>query len=175
MRVGVLRMGVPTVGTLLIVFAGLTAQSATLISGATLYTVADPEPIENASILVRAGKIVAIGRNIEAPLLVDVVDATGLFITPGLIDSYTQLGISEIRLEASSVDSTVAEFPMGPGHAIATAINPDTALIPVNRIGGITHAVVLPVAGNDPFAGLGAVIHLGGARISCGSATRGCY
>ena len=86
---------------------------------------------------------------------------TGKIVTPGLIESYSQLGLVEIWAERTTVDSQVEEYTVGPSLDVSFAINPASTLFAVNRMGGITRAVVAPLPGADPFAGLGATIHLG--------------
>src|SRR5207253_8234623 len=64
----------------------------TLIRNATVLTAAGPT-IQNGSVLLRDGKIVAVGANLSAPSDAVIVDATGKFLTPGLIDTHSHLGV----------------------------------------------------------------------------------
>ncbi len=130
------------------------------IINARVFTAASPQVLEAHTILVTDGKIRAIAKNIDFEFSTEVVDAAGKVVTPGLFDSYTQLGIQEIELESSTIDSRVQEFEMGPAFDVRYGINPESILLPVNLIAGVTHAMVAPKSGNDVFAGRGAVITL---------------
>ena len=66
-----------------------------LIRGATVHPVASAE-IQNGSVLVRNGKIVGIGRNLAAPKGTRIIEGKGLHVYPGMIDSATEMGLSEI-------------------------------------------------------------------------------
>ena len=131
------------------------------IVGGLVYTMESPEPLRDATVLIKDGHIEAVGTDIEAPFEYRQIDATGKIVTPGLIESYSQLGLVEIWAERTTVDSQVEEYPVGPSLDVSNAINPASTLFAVNRMGGVTRAVVAPVPGSDPLAGLGATIHLG--------------
>ena len=138
--------------------AGSVADIA--IIGGRLYTMESPEPLREATVLIKDGRIEAVGTGIEAPFEYRQIDATGKIVTPGLIESYSQLGLVEIWAERTTVDSQVEEYAVGPSLDVSLAINPASTLFAVNRMGGITRAVVAPLLGIDPFAGLGATIRL---------------
>ncbi len=156
------------------------ALAADAIVGATVYTLDSDEPLENATILVNGGRIEAVGADLAVPDGFERIDAGGRIVTPGLIEPYSQLGLVEIGGEPTTVDSLVTHVPvagqagvepldLGPAFDVQYAINPASTLLPVNRLGGVTRAVVAPLAGNDPLAGWGASIRLadpaGGADI----------
>ncbi|MDD9997455.1 MAG: amidohydrolase family protein [Rhodospirillaceae bacterium] len=132
------------------------------IVGGRVYTMESPEPLRDATVLISDGRIEAVGTDIEAPFEYQQIDATGKIVTPGLIESYSQLGLVEIWAEGTTVDSQVEEYAVGPSLDVSFAINPASTLFAVNRMGGVTRAVVAPVPGSDPFAGLGSTIRLGG-------------
>ena len=67
-------------------------DDVTLIRGGTILTVTRGR-IENGSILIRGGKIAAVGRNIEAPPGAKVIDARGKYIMPGIIDCHSHIAI----------------------------------------------------------------------------------
>src|SRR5271168_3717355 len=79
------------------------AEDSFLIRGATVHPVASAE-IQNGSVLVRDGKIVGVGRNLSAPKGTRVIEGKGLHVYPGMIDSGTELGLSEIGAVRESVD-----------------------------------------------------------------------
>ena len=139
--------------------AGAFADMA--IVGGRVYTMESPEPLRDATVLIAGGRIEAVGADIEAPFEYRQIDAAGKIVTPGLIESYSQLGLVEIWAEGTTVDSQVEEYAVGPSLDVRFAVNPASTLMAVNRMGGVTRAVVAPVPGADPLAGLGATIHLG--------------
>src|SRR5262249_15483209 len=75
-----------------------------LIRGATVHPVSGPE-IANGSVLVRDGKIAGVGRGLAAPKGVRVIEAKGIHVYPGMIDSGTEIGLSEISSTRESVDT----------------------------------------------------------------------
>ena len=131
------------------------------IVGGRVYTMETPEPLREATVLIEDGRIEAVGTGIEAPFEYRQIDAAGKIVTPGFIESYSQLGLVEIWAEQTTVDSQVEEYAVGPSLDVSLAINPASTLFAVNRMGGITRAVVAPLLGADPIAGLGATIRLG--------------
>ena len=73
------------------------------ITGGKVYPVSGP-PIENGTVLITNGKIVAVGAGITVPANARRVDATGKWVTPGLINSSTQLGLVEIGQVSNTRD-----------------------------------------------------------------------
>ena len=112
--------------------------------------------------LIREGRIEAVGADLTVPDGYQVHDASGRVVTPGLIESYSSLGLVEISGEATTVDSMVVEYPSGASFDVRYALNPAAVALAVNRRDGVTRAVTAPGGGNDPFAGWGALIRLGG-------------
>src|ERR1051326_7583231 len=74
-----------------------------LLKGATIHTLAG-EDIANGSILVRDGKIAGVGKNLAAPPGVKVIDARGMQVYPGIIDSGTTVGLTEISAVRETSD-----------------------------------------------------------------------
>jgi hypothetical protein len=154
---------------LLAVVTAVTAAPAqeTLIRNAKVYTVTDGIR-EKTDVLVRDGKIVALGENLKASAGVTLVDAHGQALTPGIFGGLSQIGVNEISGEPSTVDARL-EFK-APGAAqqwrpefdITLAFDPESTLVPVARIEGITWTVLTPVAGDTIIAGQGAAVTLDG-------------
>jgi len=142
-----------------------------LIRNATVHTVTERGTLERADVLVRNGRISAVGTSLAAAG-VTVIEAGGRSLTPGLFGGITALGVEEISLEPSTVDNA----PPADGHAsgsnpdarpefdVTVAFNADSAVIGVNRVEGVTFAVVAPsaVSGAAVIAGQGAVARLDG-------------
>jgi imidazolonepropionase-like amidohydrolase len=134
------------------------AQPATgvyAIQGAKIYTLAGP-PIEGGTVIIRDGKISAVGAHIEIPADAQVIDATGLEVYPGLFDPVTQLGMTEIGQVSATVDvNELGDF--NPELVAATAVNPASAHIAVTRASGITHVVAAPGAPGFELSGGGVI------------------
>src|SRR5690606_30728833 len=104
--------------------------------------------IENGSVLMRDGKIVAVGRDIDAPPGVRVIDATGKWVTPGVIDSHSHLG----DYPAPGVDAVSDGNEMvNPNTAEVWAehsVWPQDPQFDLARAGGITALQILPGSAN---------------------------
>jgi imidazolonepropionase-like amidohydrolase len=123
--------------------AGQTAisnpQSAILIRNATIIPVTGPR-IENGSLVMRGGRIEALGPNVTQPGDASVIDGTGLFVYPGMIDGGTQLGLTEISSVPGGEDTEeIGDF--NPHNVALTAVNPHSELIPVTRVNGVTTVI----------------------------------
>src|SRR5262249_1366078 len=118
------------------------AESAYAIRGAKIFTLTG-EPIENGTLVIKGGKIESVGRNVSVPSGAKVINGKGLQIYPGLFDSMTQLGLTEIGAVASTNDAN-EQGNFNPQLVAATAVNAASEHIPVARANGITHALAVP-------------------------------
>jgi hypothetical protein len=141
-----------------------------LIRNARVHTVTERGTLERADVLVRNGRIAAVGSGLAAAGAT-VVEAGGRPLTPGLFGGITALGVVEISLEQSTVDNAppggaaaAASPEPRPELDVGLAFNPDSPVIGVNRTDGVTFAMVAPgpAAGAAVFAGQGAVARLDG-------------
>lgn len=132
------------------------------ITGGTVHTLGPAGKIENATVLIAGGRIRAVGRDVAVPAGALQIDATGKVVTPGLFDSLTRLGLVEVNQVDATEDSVNGDLKLTAAFDVAQAINPRSMLIPINRVEGITRAVVAPTPTRSLFAGQAAVIHLGG-------------
>ena len=132
-----------------------TQPAAYAIRGAKIFTLAGP-PIEKGNIVIRGGRIAAVGADVAIPQDAQVIDGAGLEVYPGLFDAFTQLGLTEIDAVQATVDTAeLGEF--NPHLNAATAIHPPSELIPVARENGITHTIVVP-GGFGQFGGSSGLI-----------------
>lgn len=131
------------------------------ITNATVGTGDGSAPIEHATVVVRAGKIVSVGSGTTAPNGTQVVDGTGKWVTPGLFSAVTDLGLWDVEAVDDSNDTSAEKSPFNAALDVATALNPSSEHIAVSREGGVTRASVAPINGASIFAGQGAVIDLG--------------
>lgn len=150
-----------------LVAAQSNASAVYAITHAKLVTVAGP-PIEDGTVIIKDGKIAAVGAAVEVPAGAQVIDAKGLQVSPGLFDPITQMGLSEIGAVGSTVDSTETG-PMNPDVVAATAVFPSSEHIPVTRASGITEVLSVPGSGGFDsggnrglLAGQASAIHLAG-------------
>jgi hypothetical protein len=149
--------------------SGIACARDLLIRGAKVHTLAAQGTLERADVLVRDGHVVEVGSGLVAGPGATIIEANGRPLTPGLFGGITNLGVVEIGAESSTVDSSalVGSGASGPAFVprpefdIAPSFNRDSAAIGVNRIEGITFAMIAPDASGTLFAGQGAVARLG--------------
>lgn len=126
------------------------------IVGATIHAVSGPD-IPNGTLIVEDGHIKAVGRGIAVPKGAFVVHAQGLHVYPGMIDSGSELGLSEIEQVNATIDSSeLGAFQ--PDLLAITAVLADSEHIPVTRCDGVTATMTHPGGGGGGFGGGGSVI-----------------
>jgi imidazolonepropionase-like amidohydrolase len=119
----------------------------TLIRNATVMTAAGPT-IANGSVLLRDGKIVAVGTNMAAPTDAIVVDGTGKYVTPGLIDTHSHLGVYAAPGVAANSDGNEATNPVTAHVWAEHSVWPQDPQFPRNLSGAVTTLQVLPGSAN---------------------------
>jgi imidazolonepropionase-like amidohydrolase len=146
------------------------APSTYAITHAKIITLAG-NTIDDGTVVIRDGKIAAVGANVGVPASAQVIDAKGLQVYPGLFDPITQMGLREIGAVSSTVDSTETGN-YNPDVVAATAVSPSSEHIPVTRAAGITEVLAVPASGGmDSFSSRGVLggqasaIHLSGWTI----------
>jgi imidazolonepropionase-like amidohydrolase len=128
------------------------------ITNAKIVPMTGPE-IERGTVVIRNGRIAAVGANASIPGGAQVIDARGLAVYPGMIDSGTAVGLTEIGAVRATVDTTeLGDF--NPHMRAIVAIHPESEIIPVARVNGITTVVSRPTGG--VFSGQAALINLDG-------------
>ena len=129
------------------------------IRNARIVTVSGPD-IEGGTVIIREGRIEAVGPAAQVPVGAQEIDARGLTVYPGLIDAETNLGLAEISSVSATID--LAEIgDMNPNAQAIHAVNPHSAHIDVTRVAGVTSVVTLPQGG--VVSGQAAVINLNGS------------
>lgn len=139
-----------------------------LLRNVTVHPVSGPA-IPNASVLVIDGKIAEVGPKVAPRGKVKVIDARGLHVYPGLIDSGSPVGLAEIASVRETVDTgELGDF--NPQLRALIAVNPSSEHIPVVRANGITTVLVTPgttggtrgSASSGIIAGQASLVHLDG-------------
>src|ERR1700682_5112975 len=117
------------------------------ITGGKVYPVSGP-PIEGGTVVIVNGKITAAGSNVPIPAGAQRIDATGKIVTPGFVNSSTQLGVLEVQqvsdtrdMSARGKDNIAAAFTVWEG------LNPNSVMLAPARKEGVTTFVVMPAGG----------------------------
>jgi imidazolonepropionase-like amidohydrolase len=132
------------------------------ITGGTVYPVSGPK-IEHATVLIRDGRIVAVGANVTVPADATKIDATGKWVTPGLIDGAGQMGLTEISAVPGDNEAQLRGSDIAASFNVAEGINPASNLIPITRVEGVTTTLAAPAGGW--IEGQAVLIDLDGATI----------
>jgi imidazolonepropionase-like amidohydrolase len=135
-------------------------QKPVVLKGGKLLTVSHGT-IENGVLVMQNGKIIAVGTANSIKIAKDarVIDATGMTIYPGLIDSEDNLGLTEISAEQTTNDLIEPSDEIMPHMHVYDAFHAESELIPVTRLNGVTNAVIAPdnkdtLPGQDSFVQL---------------------
>ena len=132
------------------------------ITGGTVYPVSGPK-IENATVLIRDGRIAAVGANVTVPAGATRIDAAGKWVTPGLFDGAGQMGLREISAVQNTNEQTLRGNEVAAAFNVLEGVNPGSMLIGVNRIEGVTTTLAVP--NGSLIWGQAAVIDLDGTTI----------
>lgn len=148
--------------------AGLTAAPAFAdtyaITGGTVYTLGAAGKIEHGTVIIKDGKITAVGADVAIPAGATRIDATGKMVTPGIIDPESVFGLNEVDAVSQTQDSAITSTHFTASFDPTTGINPRSMVIPVNSVEGVTRAVVAGGNNSSILQGLGSVIALQGTE-----------
>jgi len=143
-----------------LIAAPLSAETIA-ITGGTVAIGDGSQPIRGGTVVISDGRVVAAGAGVAVPTGARVVDATGKWVSPGIVAAVSTLGLMEGYGMSETNDLGADKSPFSAALDVSTAINPNGQRIGVERSAGITRAFVIPSAGNTMFGGQGAVIDLG--------------
>ena len=147
----------------LLILVGLALQLSVagqsyIIRNAQIVPVSGPD-ISGGSVLIENGKITGVGLSVHAPRRATRIDGRGLTVYPGLFNSDTNLGLTEVeRAEVTNDYREMGDYT--PQLLAWSAVHVESEHIPVARVDGITHVVTRPSGGT--ISGQGAIIHLDG-------------
>ena len=117
------------------------------IIGGKVYTMRG-EPLPQGTVLMAAGKIVAVGESLPIPADCEIYDAAGKVVTPGLIDAHTHLGVYAEPAEWSAEDGNETSGPVTPAMDVLDAINPADIAFDDALAGGVTAVMIAPGSAN---------------------------
>lgn len=156
--------------TALMILTPSTAQLETIaITNARVLTMGSAGEVANGTLVMRDQTIVAVGADVQPPASARVIDVRGAVVTPGLIATNTALGLLEVNSVEGTNDAGTRSRTVSAALDVQYALNPDSTLLPITRLGGVTRAVVVPdyddaAADRDLlFAGQAAMISLAGS------------
>ncbi|MFN3858185.1 MAG: amidohydrolase family protein [Caulobacter sp.] len=133
-----------------LLFAAALALTATpalaetvAIVNARIETVGKAGTITSGTVVIRDGKIAAVGEGVAAPAGARVIDAKGGVVTPGFIAASSNLTVSEVEAVSETRDDRSGK--LSAGFDIQYGVNPNSAVIPLARQSGLTTAVITPL------------------------------
>ena len=143
-------------------FIGYKANAETIaITGGRVVIGDGSAPIEGGTVVVRDGNVISAGAGVTIPAGARQIDASGKWVTPGVFAGFSRIGLSEVDAVNGTNDKSGGKSGFSAGIDIAPAIDPFRTPFAVNRSAGVTRAVVAPDAGDNMFAGQGAIADLG--------------
>ncbi|MEM7083462.1 MAG: amidohydrolase family protein [Pseudomonadota bacterium] len=155
------------VGMGLIMLIGCASAAAEIvaITDATVHTMGRSGTLDNATVLIDDGEVVAVGLDVDIPANARIIEGSDKIVTPGVFDTVSALGVREV----GAVDSTVdveASSTSGPAFKVVDGFNPRSPTLVVNRIEGVTRGFLLPNPNSEGhvLAGTGSVVHFGATR-----------
>ena len=139
-------------------------STTTALVHARLYTMQDAKPIDDATVVIRAGKVQAVGAGLAAPAGARVIDVADRIVTPGLMSAGSQLGLVEVSSLADTRDYSLASGTLGAAFDVQYALNPNATTLDLAVSDGLTRAIAHPEGSPvAPFLGQGALLRLGSA------------
>ena len=139
--------------------ASIASAQTIAITNAKVYPVSSA-PIQNGTVLIRDGKIVAVGANVTIPAEAQRIDASGKWVTPGLVNAATQLGLVEVGQVADTRNATArGRNNISAAFTVWEGLNTQSVLIAPARREGVTNVVILP-GGQNLVSGQAAILTL---------------
>jgi imidazolonepropionase-like amidohydrolase len=161
-----MRLRLIAASAALLMGVGTAFADTIAITGGRVMTATSRGTIENGTVIIENGRVVAVGSALSPPAGARVIDAKGKVVTPGFVASGTTLGIAEISTSPDPDEAGVHVEDLG-GAAVDVQyqLNPSSTLLPIARLGGVTRAIVTPQAERSrknafAFGGRAAVVHL---------------
>jgi imidazolonepropionase-like amidohydrolase len=140
------------------------AESSTVVAivHAKLYTLETAQPVDDATIVLRDGRVQAVGAGLAPPVGARVLDAGGRIVTPGLMSAGSQLGLLEVSSLPDTRDHSVSGGVLGAAFDVQRALNPNSTLLARALDDGLTRTISHPDGSAVvPFMGQAALLRLG--------------
>ena len=159
----------------LLATSGIASAQDVLIRNATVHTASARGTLQSTDVLVRNGRIAAVGNGLSAGNAT-VIDAQGKPLTPALFGGITDIGVEEVSGESATVDATLAlganaaDMRVRPEFDVTLAYNPESVLVPVTRVEGIGWTLLSAGtrAGGSLIGGQGGTVRLDGSLDAIG-------
>ncbi len=135
------------------------AQGTFAIRNGHIYPVNGPD-IANGTVIISGGKITAVGANVAVPNGATVIDASGLSVFPGMMETSNSVGLAEITEGANATVDNSEVGRLNPNMHAFWAFDPHSAYVGVSRFVGITHIVTAPTG--SLISGSAALMNLAG-------------
>jgi len=124
---------------------GVAAAETLAVTHAHIHTLAKAGEITSGTVLIENGRIAAVGPDVAVPAGARIIDARGRIVTPGLVVTGSSIGAEEIEGVDPTVNSGVEGGPLSAGFDIQYSLNPDSTVLPIERLTGATSALATPV------------------------------
>lgn len=141
------------------------AAQTVAITGGRVITAGPEGDIEGGTVLIRDGRIAAVGQNVTVPAGVQVIDARGKIVAPGFVSAVSGVGLND----TPEINDMAPGGRLGAANDIALAFNPNARTVRRALLEGSTSAVIAPaladeaVKGGTVFAGKAAAVELSGS------------
>jgi imidazolonepropionase-like amidohydrolase len=135
------------------------AQTTAITGG--MVAIGDGSAPAQGTVVVRDGRIVAAGPSATVPAGASVIDATGKWVSAGIVAGFSRLGLVGVDAVDETNDAGAGRSVFSASIDVASVINPRVPAIAVSRAAGVTRAIVAPDGGGTMFVGNGAVIDTG--------------
>lgn len=146
---------------LTLLFIGAVQAEPVAIINAKAVTMTDAGIVDGATLVMDAGNIIALGRDVAPPPGAAVIDAGGRMVTPAMMNSVSQLGLIEVGTADDTNDTLSLDSGMGAAFDIRYALNGNSVLIDIARADGLARAVALPLGTMKiPFLGSASLLYL---------------
>ncbi len=144
-------------------FAASAAAQTVIVKDAKVVTNEAAGTFETATVVITDGRLTQIGSDVSIPDGADIIDGAGHWVTPGLFAPFARIGLVEISAERSTNDTRASKAATSVSELAADSFNPQSPVIDITRVEGITHAAIAGSSSHNIFAGIGSVINTSGS------------